>query len=555
MKNLGKAYCLSFILIIVYVFCFSSVYGQKKQSDEEVFQNKQRALSLSFYKNQIKNLEDAPIRCFARSRIAQFILSKKVKEFFETAETLAIDCFEDIKKNPEQFSRANKSSVTGRLISELRVNMPEVAEEIELKYSESIDQFFSNFREIDLLENTSNFIQRLENEIKRGKIPSFFVLYKLRKKNPVDSIRLLDLILRHYELIKEIKRSDNTFVFLYGEYFKKDIPIGMKKRHLLLIIEMSEKVLMDKKNPYALFTLKAILNKALPHIKEILPSMYQRALAIKLTMEGSETRFQKEEREIYKRIERSENKLEQTIIEAKSAKRKNLKSGLWKSAAKIAIKEKKFRLAVECIKKYEITHPNPNFNQNYLVQFLTTDILPTVLKEKRFEDADFVVENTPHLNGKAVGLNQIANSYLKQKDQILALEKINEAIRILKKAENDIHKVRNLFSASRLATRIENANPFEIADEAIETINRLPLPDLKDQTKNKTRQKYVATVLLPNAFNIFVTFRNLAFKDHGFAYPMAKKIQRRDLQLIAEIAVEMEKKYPYTPQNEKEAQK
>ena len=479
----------------------------------------------------------------------------KLKSFFGTAETLTRDCFEDIKKNPEQFTRGSKGSLTSRMISLLRINMPEVAKEIETKYLKTgIDRDYVDFLEIDLAKDTNSLINKFENEIQKGKIPSYFVLSKLRRKDSPGFIKLLDSILSHYELNKTIKRPDNNFVFIFGEYLRDDVPINIQKRLLLFTINLGEQAVLEQKNRFLMAWATGFINQALPKIKEFLPSFYQKALALKITLEGRESKGQKERREVFKRIEQSENKLEQTIIEAKATERKSLKSGLWQSAAKLAIKEKKFRLAVDCIKKFEFTHPDPKFNHNYQVQFLTTDILPEVLKEKRFEDADFVVKNTPDLNVKAVGLNQIANAYLKQKDQVLALEKINEAISILKKAENDIHKVRNLFSASRLATRIENANPFEIADEAIENINRLPLPDPKDQDDKKLHQQYIATVLLPNAFNIFVTFRNLAFKSHEFAYPTAKKIQRRDLQLIAEIAVEMEKKYPFTPPNEKDLQ-
>lgn len=524
--------------------------GQNLTQKREIFQNQQRALSLSFYKNSIKSLEDAPMRCFARKQIVEFIFSKKVKDQFDTAESFAIDCLEDIKNNPKQFTNSLDSYFSGEIIHLLKANLPGIEKKIGKYQTKSEYSNYEDFLEADANKDANGLISKLLGKLQKGEMPPdvFFTIAKIRQTNPEASIVLLEPILRYYENSVISKDSDEKLFFISKDFLSDSVPIELKRRYVLLAIRLGQKAIFNEDVNSRLFTSSFSFFKwTQPIFKQLFPDLYPQALTIYTTLESKYSQANTEELEIYKRIEESDNKLEQTIIEAEATDDKEMKRGLWTNAAKLALKEKKFRLAVDCITKRE---SDSDFDRGYKTQILTTDILPAALEEKDFEAAEYVVKNVEDSIGKGFALLEISFAYSKTDDKTTALEKLNEALRVLDKAENDIHKVRTMLSAARLATKIENANAFEIADSAIKVINRLPTPNTEDKLETKSRTKHFEEILHPTANNIANTFKVLAEKDVDFAFPIAQAIQRKDLRLIAEIVVEMNKKYAYTPKPE-----
>lgn len=544
-------------LTVGFVICLcliTNIFGQENSDKKrEIFQNQQRALNLSLYKNNIKSLEDAPMRCFVRKQIVEFIFAKKVKEHYGTAEDFAVDCLEDIDKNPKQFTSTNFKT---EMISLLRTNLPNTAKKIEVKY-------LTNRKESDTAdlvesvtnENVEGITNRILSKIQRGEVPQNinFTVYRIKEKNPQSAILILDTLLKHYENSEITDSRSSILNTLFADYTSDLTSNEVKTRFLFHLIKMGQKALTAEQESKLLFFSRWMLKSALPQIKELIPAQFQQASAISTTLDSKISAEEKELLEILKRIEESEDKLGQTIIEAEATEFKKLQYILWERAAKIALSEKKFKIAVDCILRYE--GHTEDYTKVLIDQFLTRYILSATLKEKDFESADYVVENTEDLIGKAFSLLEISSEHSKLKDEIKALEKLNEALRVLDKAENDIHKVRNMLSAARLATKIENADAFEILSLAIKVINRLPSLSPDDQLETESRNKYVSGILMPNAYNLNNTFNTLAAEDVDFAYPIAQGIQRKDLRLVAEIVIEMHKVYPYTPEKSKESSK
>lgn len=556
MKNIIKQICVNSFVVILCVVTVLAVFGQTKSDKKrEDFQNQQRVINLSFYKNNIKSLEDAPMRCFVRRQIVEFVFAKKVTTQYELAEDLAIACLEDYAKNPKQFNAGLRLILPNEMIFLLRNISLETSEKARVKYLfKKDDKNLIEFSEEELKQNPDALINKVRAKIQSGNLPSnILTIYFTIQRLKLETVPLLlDLILKHFERLAITQDYDPMFYSFSGNFMNKDVPVEIKRRYLQLAVRLAQKGLTQDKDSELSIKSFQLLSWTLPIMKEITPSIYPQAAAIYATLKGRLADDGQRFLEVYERIKKSEDKLGQTLIEAEAAEDEDLIEYLWTSAGRLAVKEKKFKLAVDCINKRA---SETDFDIGYKRQILKDEILSAALKENDFEAADYVVEIIDGNYSKGNSLLDIAFAHLKLKDETKALEKLNEALRVLEKAEDDIYKMLNLFSASRLATKIENADAFETANSAIKVVNRLSALAPEDLSETESRNQYVAKVLIPNAINIENTFGILAKKDVNFAYPISQGIQRKDLQLVAEIVIEMHKVYPYTPQKEKEVQK
>lgn len=536
------------IFLSFYLFTSFGIFAQSNSEKvKESFQNQQRALSLSFYKNDIKSLEDAPMRCFLRWQIVRFVFSKKVKNHYDTATSFALDCLEDVEANPKQFTSSSANYWKSKFISLLRINMPETAETIEKKYFvDNLDSNLADFMEANSAKDFNAVVNRVLSKIQKGEVSSdlIFLISKLREKNPEASVTLLDAVLKHYETVLIINEFDNTLIFLSDDYLNNSIPAEIKKRFLNLTVKLGQKSLIESSNTNLFSLSENLLRWSLPEIKRILPALYPQASAIYTTLNSKISNTEREKREVNKRIERSEDKLQQTIAEAEAAENKNLKSELWMDAAKLALKEKKFRVAVDSTLKIEFDSKGFEI---WKTQFLINDILSSALKEKDFEAAEYVVINVKDLTRRGEGIIKIAAKYIDIEDKMTASQKLNEALGVLKKAENSSDKARIMLSSVLIAVKIDKMEAFEIVNSAIKIINNLPTPKLEDKLETESRKEYVSVVLLPNSFNLVSAFEILSGEDISYAYPLSQGIQSKDWRLAVQIVVETKRQYQYTP--------
>lgn len=532
------------VVLCLFAFTFNSAFAQSDlEKRREIYQNQQRALNLSLLKNEIKSVEDAPIRCFLRTQIINFIFEKKVNDYFDTANTFALDCLEDIEKNKEQFPSSLSHRYSNNLLSLLRINSPEIAAKAEKKYFVDKNTDWSDFLEIGSTKDSTAAINRVLEKIAKGDFSlEIYPIYdKLREKNPAASIQILSAILNRYETAINFEHTNNTLFSLASLYLEKSTPLEIKKRFLNLAVKIGQKAILESNNSILFHFSKDNLKRALPEIEKTIPSLYQQASAIYSTLDSRVSRYEKLTEEVYRRINESDDKLQQTIAEAENPDNKHLKNELWTKAAELALQEKKFQLAVDLIFKND---SSSEISQSIKNQFLVEDVLSAALKERDFESAEYIIKNIEDLNERARGILEIASSFVELGNNSQAFEKVEEALKVLEKAENTSAKVRIMLSAVPIALKIDKNRAFGIASSAIKVINRLPTPNPEDKTGTDSRKQYVEKVLSPNAFNVVSAFRLLAKEDVEFAYPTSQEIQQRDLRLAAQIIAETEKKYP-----------
>lgn len=534
----------NFVLFFCLVFCFSLNTGAQSQTEKkEIYQNQQRAQSLSFLKNDIKTAEDAPMRCFLRAQIVKFIFERKITTHSETAKSFALDCLDDIAKNPAQFSAAQSAFWKSTIISLLRVNLPGIAAKAEKKYflSEE-DSGLSDFYELNSTSDSNGVANKIISKIANGEISEkiLSLFYKLREKNSDASFRVLDALLKFFENSGNETKFAHAINVLSVYYLGNSTPLELKKRFLYFAVKLGQNALLesDKSNSYNQG--RDILEISLPEIKQVIPAIYEQASAIYLTLDSKISKTSREKKDALQRIEESENQLQQTITEAEAAENKTLKDDLWMSAARLAVEKKEFRTAVDSVMKIESKVEIFNVWRN---QFLVDEVLTSALRENDFESPEYLLKQIEDVNERGRGTLKIASRFVELKNSARAFEELEAALEILGKAANSTTKVRIFLSAVPIAAKIDKTKTFDVASAVIKVINRLPTPSVDEKIETDARQKYVENVLLPNSFNIVAAFKILAKEDATFAFPLAQEIQRREWRLAAEISAEGEKKY------------
>lgn len=544
---------LTFLLILL-TFTPFSVFGQPDLTKKiEAYQNQHRAYNLSLLKNDIKSLEDAPMRCFLYAQIMKFIFDNKIKSYHDVADAFALECLEDVKNNSSQFSVSQASFWKSTMISLLRVNSPDVAVKAERKYfADDQDSGLSDLRELELTKNYNDVANRIISKVIKGEIPDdiFPIFIKLREKDQSLSFRLLDVLLGFFETTPNLDRFDTTLNFLSQYYLDKSTPLEIKKRFLNFSVNLGQKVLLESDTSGLFQQAKYILEVSLPEINKSVPTLYSQALLIYATLEGKVNKKNREREEVYKRIELSDNKLHQTISEAEAAEDKILKNDLWMSAARLALNQKKIKLAVDLIMKIESEVEVFNL---WRTHFLLNDVLTKSLKEEDFESAEYTINNIENLSERGSGILKIAAKFLELEDKTQAFEKIEEALKVLEKAERNQTKIRTLLSAVPTTLKIDKAKAFNITSLAIKEMNRLPTPSIDDKLGTDSRKKYVDSILLPTSFNLNSAFKLLAKEDVVFTYATSQEIDLKAWRLATQIIAETEKKYPYNQEQDKDS--
>ena len=492
---------------------------------------------------EIKNLEDAPMRCFARTQIVRFIFQKGVTSHFDMANEFALDCLEDIQKNADQFSEQQIGYWKSNLIVLLRVNSPEVAAKAEAKYFSGEKTDWSDMLEIDASHDLGGVTNRIIDRIRRGDLPNdiVFIFTQLRERDPALSLRLLDALLHYLESTPDRTRFASTLPFIEG-YFEEDaIPSEIRLRFLRFSIKLAESQLFQRDASELFDVSFNLLSNSLPKIKESIPTLYDQALGIYLAMNSKFLSGKKEYDEAFVRVNESKDKLGQAVLEAGSATDKNLKQALWQYAAQLAVEQKKFQLAVDCTIK---STPDAKSFIGARDYYFIYSIVPAALKVKDFESADYAIKHVELEMDRALGTLKVASAYLDVGDKPQAFERLVDVVKIIEKSEPSAKGVRIILSALPIAMRIEKSKAFELASLGIKIANRLPTPNADEQLGTESRKKYVDSVLVPAAFDVMGAFTILAKSDVGFAAATVQEIQLRSLRLAAEIVVETDRIYP-----------
>ena len=522
---------------------FTGVFGQNQQTKvSQNYENHQRALRLILLRNEVKLLDDAPMRCFARVQIVRFIFDNAVTREYDAANSIALDCLEDIRSNSSQFSESQRSFWKSTILLLLRQKSPEIVSKIEEKYFAEDDLSFSDLQEIDRSTNLAAITDRTISKILKGDVSGYLfpIFAKIREKSQQAGIRILEALLSFLEKTPNLDSHATTLDFFSTYYLEESAPAELTKRFLNFSVRLGGSQLTQTEVSELYRLSHDILKLSIPKIAIMIPSLHQQAMAIYAVLDGKLAKINRERDEVRERIELSDDKLRQTILEAEATENKALESDLWLSAAHLAVQQRKFRLAVDSILKFRLDVESAKSYRDY---FLLNNILPASLKVSDFEASNYLIARVDDRNERGGGIFKIVSRHVELNDLSQAYSQLEDGLKVFDKAENSPAKIRILLSGVPIAFNIEKPKAYEIASLAIKTANRIPTPDLDDKLGTSSRIKYVDSVLIPTSFNIVNAFKILAKNDVGFATATAQEIESKSWRLAVEIVIETERKY------------
>ena len=260
-----------------------------------------------------------------------------------------------------------------------------------------------------------------------------------------------------------------------------------------------------------------------------------------LVLDARRNKDDRERDEASARIAASDDKLRQAIAEAEATNDKDLKKFFWHWAARLALEAKKYQMAVDLQMKVEPEDNRDTFDIN---AFLIYHVIPQAIEGKNLEAAEYGIKHITDDEGKAEGLFLIAESYLDADDKQQAFDTLERALKLLDKGEISADKVNTIFGNLSTAIAIDKLKGFETASLAIKIANHLPTPTAEDKIGTPSRQKYLENILMPVAWRLIPAFKALAKSDVGFASTTAEEIRSKDWKLLAQVFVEIERKYP-----------
>ncbi len=524
----------------------------KEESD---YQNLQRARHLLMLKNDIKGLEDASMRCTARLEIVRFIFGNDVRDEFDSAESMAIDFFEDIANSPVEIPAVSADRFKNQILAVFRQRSPDFAAKVLKKYMPQADTSVADINELDSGTDPGVIASRTAAKIAAGNVSDYVltIYNQLRDRDPVAANKVLEALLGYFERTQDTSKFSLLLDFLRSNYVAATTPAELKVRYLRFVIERSRRQIGDPDTgPTARFVLR-MLKDALPLIQDSIPPLFVEAQAMFVILDNrlNQNQSNRARNDAYARIEASDDRLQQIITEAEAETDVGFRDFLWAWAAKIALERKDLKMAVDLILKVSPTANGFTMDADGISAdhdgFLLHDALKAAIRLKDFEFCDYIVGKIQNDGYRSDGLLTLASALSVAGNRDQAFETLTAALKLIEKEDASSDTVRHFLGVVPTALKIDKAAGFETARAAVKMVNRLPTPSAEDKVGTPARGKYVLLTLQMISMSAAPTFKVLAQNNIGLTDSVVDEIKLKPVKLMAEIVVEAERKYPMPP--------
>ncbi|QQS39888.1 MAG: hypothetical protein IPM63_10945 [Acidobacteriota bacterium] len=517
--------------------------GDKDSKATEEYQNRQRALSLILLDSKIKSLDDAPMRCMARIEVIRFLVESGPDDLHPYAFDFAKSCLDETVRNAESFPRSAFGYNRTQAVALIRKIDKQKADALETEYPvEGYAKSFARSNELEESEDPTRVTAKVIEEIRSGTMPTGVHIFvgKLRQRDPILADAVLDAALRYYESRLSTLSPDRHLYFLSLQFMIAEPGAGLRTRMLTLALNLGRRALADRSNDSFTKWASQILQACVRKIEEEMPAALDEANSIIQTLRASQSATEAKLKEIFDRIESSEDKVKAMIAEAEGVEDEVVKRRLITTASSIALFEGRFRLAIDAA----FTLDDEVSVRSWRPFFLRYQVVNRALKSRNLEVIDYLIDRLDEPFDRADVCLKVAAKLAEDQPTDKAAEYLRRGLQQLRRSEGNAELVAQYAKATELSAELKDEDIFGVAREAVAAMNRLPGPDLKEDDQLKARMDYVSGVLLTAGTAVTQMLDPLAEKDPDQAYTISQGIQRRDLRLMAEISVEKFKKYP-----------
>jgi hypothetical protein len=491
--------------------------------------------------NQAKDVSFAAVRVFVRTKLAAW-LWKDGRDDTGRAEQLAVRALEEFYDKKSEIGDANFLKTD--LFALLEINAPNVAKKLRAKYAVGDEEDLSSAASLLDKEGGDKIVAaKIKKYLADGKdltaISSLMGILANRK-SPEFAAILAEII-----SLEESGRNNfpaEKFAWTVNEFKNALVPNDLRVRFYKIVLNKGRTALQtsDINN---ITSADHLLNVILPDIAANAPELLPEADGLKIVSATRISQKKRESQEANKRIEESADKLGAMISEAERTTDKAEKFNLLTRAQLLAVKENKFLLAVDLNEKMiedksEGDFPSTEFRLRFHDQRLTTISIQALDKDE-VEAARYAAKKVINELLRADNLRRLALYFNKKKDTNEALSAYDEALKLTIKADNDKTKFFNLLYLISAAQQIDPNRTSEAATITAKAIDALPTLNSDDKPETENYKKYVASIMSIN-YNLYRVIPDLAKENKNEAANLASRINRKEVRIIADLALAFE---------------
>lgn len=534
---MNKFLLLFGLLLLSSVASLSQDYiDDKKNEIAEVLIRKQ--LIVNDLENQVKDIPYAVVRVFARYKTAQW-LWKDGKDDTGRAMEIAVAAVDDFYINKSEIPVAY--SYNASLFVLLDTHAKDAAKDLREKYKLSVDDeaLITSllFGQKDGERRAVDYAVRQLSRQNEKSPDLVYLLMRLDQQGSPELNRLLSAILAAEQAGRTGFHANMIQIFS-NFFIKPNVPVEIQRQFFSLIVARTRNAAALAINEQ--WTYYSVLQRLLPEISTKYPEILGEASTAHTLLSAKVDRSTREANERNERINDSSDKLAATVAEAERANDDTIKHGLYRSAARLALKENKFIYAVDLMEKAsQIDISASGIKEDTLksgYEQFYGDVVTKALQASEPDAANHAVKkmNTPL--SKADGLARISTYYIDKKDLDSGRYAHDEAIKLVSRAENSSESIALLLKMIPTAQKIDPSRVFEVNQMIARSINAIPSLNAEDQPETKNYQDYLKKIMTIN-LNLVPALTSLVKENRNAAADLASRIDKKEIKIVANFVL------------------
>jgi len=515
-------YCLVLFLLISFGhYCF----GQTDQIRPEELLLKERLAELGVdIPSRISKLDNVTVRNFLRLRIATVLWADAGEESSAQAKSVAIAGLEDLNTHRDQVPPLYETLFRRDLMALLEAHAPEAAKRFE-KESDA-NAFEVAYAALTTKGNESLAIDLVNRALADRQVPDSSIIFFLRRLEQEQSARIPEL-LSNFLTVEE--RQPGTIsvemLFWLADFYLGPNRAPQLRERFVTVAVMATADSYSWSDAARIRDAYDLLRIVTPLIPSIAPSLSARANAQLASLTGRFSDRPSDRDASDERIRTSDDPLEQTISEARSANDPELKDDLFVEASQLALKKGKLKLAFELT----MSISSEGQHQKLRTQFLN-ELVNSAIEKKDPELAGLVIARIDASLIRAAALQRLSLYFFDLKDVAKAKETLIDSLKVINSIEDKTDKTLALLKSLRVVIRVNDEMTPDLAAQLVRAINQIPGPNQKDTS---TRDEYIRKTLMPVVWQVLPAFEMLAQRDETIIPALVDQLEPREVKLAA----------------------
>jgi len=532
------------LLVLIFTFsCVLVVFGQPKSAGTKAEQSEiviRKQIICDDLDKQVKDIPFAAVRVFARYMIASW-LWKNGRDDTGRAENLAVTAIDDLYKNKAEIQPAHFDPLALDLFTLMDRNALDSSNKLKEKHKAGLTDDPGLFD--SLPEQKEGEKIAVDGAIKslveqsQGNPDIHILMGRLQARKSAELPRLLTAVLD----AEETGRTNFTatsLLFMSPYFVGPGLPLQIQKRFLRLVLDKSKNAVMIPNGDAEGFFW--LLNGRMPDFSTIFPELVPEAGAVHAVLKTRISRESRESQERSDRIRDSADKLSTVITEAEKAADKATKYGLYVFAAQLALKERKYTYSVDIAgTAAEIDLP-PGINseksrKKELDQFLN-DVVRAALQSDDPDSANYAIKKIADQLSKAECLRKTANYYFDHSDPVAAGSALDDAIKLITKAEAGDRRIFSLINILPTAQKIDRTRISDLGELTAKAINSVPSLNVEDKPGTENFKNYI-TLMMGVNWNLHPALTKLLKENKSGAADLAGRINKKEIRVITDFVL------------------